>query len=233
MYGGGGYDGGGASQFAGGGFMPSQGAAGGPGSAKKDYSKSNQSLRAFTIKQLHDGTAALHDDAAVIDGKEVANNDAGDDASRARLAEIQPGGYVRAHGHFQSFNSERSMVAFNVTYHFLQAIFQHVHHTKGTGAPAGGYAAPAAGGGYGAAPAAGYGAAPAAGGGGLTAVQQEVMAVFSAPDALTDTGLSINDVQARLGGRLSYPTVRDAVEMLMNQGHIYSTIDESHFRACA
>lgn len=57
-----------------------------------------------------------------------------------------------------------------ITYHFLQCIFQHVHLTKGGGAALGGAGAAALGGvkqeqagGFGGAPAGGFGGAPAAG----------------------------------------------------------------------
>ena len=41
-------------------------------------------------------------------------NEGDDEATRARLAEIRVGSYIRAHGHFQSFNQEKAMVAFNI-----------------------------------------------------------------------------------------------------------------------
>lgn len=50
------------------------------------------------------------------------------------------GVYVRVHGTMRSLNKERSLLAFHVhpvsdfnevTYHALQAVFQHAHLTKG------------------------------------------------------------------------------------------------------
>lgn len=261
--------------------MPSQGAGGAPGSnIKKDYSKQNQTLRAFTIKQLSDAQFSPESDSPVVDGKDVSNftivarvvaveeqnlmyvyrvddgtgrlsvkywiSSEGDDtAARARLAEIQPGSYVRCHGHFQSFQSERSMVAFNirpvtdfneVTYHNLQAIMQHLHLTRGG---AGGAPAAIAG----AAPVGGYGApaavAPPVAGGfgdgasGLSAIQQEILAVFTAPDAAgAEVGISIDQAIGRCGNKFTYAQVRDAVEMLQNEGLLYSTVDDQHYKSC-
>lgn len=33
-----------------------------------------------------------------------------------------------------------------------------------------------------------------------------------------------------MGGKFSYAQVRDALEGLQNEGHIYSTIDDQHFK---
>ncbi|PRW56187.1 replication A 32 kDa subunit A-like [Chlorella sorokiniana] len=166
---------------------------------------------------------------------------------KQRRAEWRAGSYVRVHGHISNFGKNQEVIAFNIrpvtdhneiTYHFLQCIFQHAHLVKG--APGGGavkqeqggYGAPAA-----AAPAAGgYGGAPAAGGynpnGGLSAVQADVMNFFNAPDAQGDAGISLDDVLARAGGRYSMVQIREAVDALQNEGHLYSTIDENHFKSC-
>jgi hypothetical protein len=39
-------------------------------------------------------------------------------------------------------------------------------------------------------------------------------------------------VLARAGGRYSLVQVREAVDALQNEGHLYSTIDENHFKSC-
>ncbi|KIZ06585.1 replication factor A2 [Monoraphidium neglectum] len=67
-------------------------------------------------------------------------------ACAQKLAEWRPGTYVRAIGHVRTFNGSRSVQAFSirpihdfneVTYHYLQAIFQHLHLLKGGGTGAG------------------------------------------------------------------------------------------------
>jgi replication factor A2 len=39
-------------------------------------------------------------------------------------------------------------------------------------------------------------------------------------------------VLARAAGRYSLVQVREAVEGLQNEGHLYSTIDENHYKSC-
>ena len=41
----------------------------------------------------------------------------------------------------------------------------------------------------------------------------------------------IADVVAALNGRFTDAQVREAVESLVNDGHLYSTIDDAHFRS--
>lgn len=274
MYAGGGFEGG-ASQFAGGGFMPSQGAA--TGSAqKKSFDNKNQTLRAVTVKQLHKACSVSMDDTLIIDDQEITNvslvarivskeeqnvacnlclddgtgqiktqyyvDQAEDETMRQRRAEWQPGTYVRVHGSMRSLNRERSLLAFNVhpvtdfnevTYHSLQAVFQHAHLTKGAAAmkPEGG--APAYNGATATAP------APAAGGYGggdqLPPMQKEVLDIYTnerAAGTLGGQGLSVAEVAQKLGGRLSVAQVQQAVVALTDQGHLYSTIDDQHFMPC-
>ena len=74
MFAGGDAYGAGASQFNGGGFMPSPGAqaAGGNSVQKSNYGNQSQSMRRVTIKQIYsagEGSA----DGVIIDGKEISN----------------------------------------------------------------------------------------------------------------------------------------------------------------
>lgn len=39
-------------------------------------------------------------------------------------------------------------------------------------------------------------------------------------------------VLARAAGRYSLVQVREAVEGLQNEGHLYTTIDENHYKSC-
>jgi hypothetical protein len=69
----GGFDGG-ASQFNGGGFMPTPGGPAGGGSAqKKSYDQTSQAVRRVTIKQLHKALDQSTSDTVILDGKEVVN----------------------------------------------------------------------------------------------------------------------------------------------------------------
>nr|XP_002740859.2 PREDICTED: replication protein A 32 kDa subunit-like [Saccoglossus kowalevskii] len=57
--------------------------------------------------------------------------------------------------------------------------------------------------------------------------QTEETAIQSCHD---DTGISIDVIGQRLRG-MSKDAIRNAVEFLSNEGHIYSTIDDDHFKS--
>ena len=137
-----------------------------------------------------------------------------------------------------------------LTVHMLDVILAHKKATgarkvEAAGAGAGGAAAAAAAGGarpgaYGAAAAGGFkaeyggGEVPMqmGGGGGDMSVREQVLHAFATgPDAGTDGGCSVSSVAsslAQLG--LSYAQVQEAIQQLSNDGHLYSTIDEEHYK---
>ena len=166
----------------------------------------------------------------------------GDDLERQRLAELREGIYVKAFGHIATYHNERQLTTFSakpitdyneVTYHLSRVIFEHLQHVKGGAEMAGGAAGvpkvePA----YGAAPAA---AAPAAFGGtnNVTPIQEEILKIFNAPDALViEAGLTIGDVIARANNRYNQQQVMSAVIFLVDEGLLYSTIDDAHWKSC-
>lgn len=173
-------------------------------------------------------------------------NDAQDDFERQRRAELREGIYVKVFGHLSQYNNEGQITCFSarpltdyneVSYHLSQVIFQHLHLTKG-GADAGLQAPKFEGAGaglngtYAAAPV----GAPIAFGGnnGMNPVQSEVMNIFNAPDAVAlDAGFTIPDVIARSGNRLNQQQVMMAVNYLVEEGFLYSTIDDAHWKSCA
>ena len=71
------------------------------------------------------------------------------------------------------------------------------------------------------------GAAPAAGG----SCSDDVFSIFNGPQGQDPNGVNIADVVAALNGRFTDAQVREAVESLVNDGHLYSTIDDAHFRS--
>jgi replication factor A2 len=146
------------------------------------------------------------------------------------------GQYVRVYGHIRVFQGQRSVIAFNlrpvtdfneITYHFLEVVYCNAHN----GARAA--AAPAAAAGVGAAAAAhtAYAtpgaAAPAAGG----SCSDQVFSIFNGPQGADPNGVNIADVVTALNGRFTDAQVREAVESLVNDGHLYSTVDDAHFRS--
>eukprot|EP00898_Chlorokybus_atmophyticus_P003132 jgi/Chlat1/381/Chrsp10S01526 len=124
-----------------------------------------------------------------------------------------------------------------VTYHFLECIQSHLINTKGL-VPGGdggaqlpqpahigaqyqpsGLASSAVGGG-----------AAGGGGGGAGSVNDRVLEVFSEPAAnQSEPGLNVDHVAAVL--RMDKETIKRAVDYLVSEGHLYSTIDDDHFKA--
>eukprot|EP00192_Tetraselmis_astigmatica_P020965 CAMPEP_0117668312 /NCGR_PEP_ID=MMETSP0804-20121206/11474_1 /TAXON_ID=1074897 /ORGANISM="Tetraselmis astigmatica, Strain CCMP880" /LENGTH=276 /DNA_ID=CAMNT_0005476179 /DNA_START=95 /DNA_END=925 /DNA_ORIENTATION=+ len=271
---------GGASQFTGGGFMPSQ-AGGDPGSAQKKPAGGQATLRAVTVKQLHEASSQAVDDQYMLDGEELTNitilgrivhteenatclsfkiNDGTgvvdvrywNDRDESELlqqnkAQWCMNAYVRIHGGLRSFGNDKHLMAFNiravtdfneVTYHQLQVIFQHEHIIRG-GRPSGntgGAQAPvkpepaAAAGAYG-----GMGAGAdlnEIGNDGLNHAQRMVKAIFDAPEcAQSEAGLHIQEAIRRLAGKMSEAEVREAVDFLTAECHIYTTTDDCHYKS--
>jgi len=46
-----------------------------------------------------------------------------------------------------------------------------------------------------------------------------------------DEGLQRDEVAEQLNGKMSKKEVNDALDYLSGEGHIYSTIDDDHFKA--
>jgi len=195
-----------------------------------------------TVLRVDDGTG-------IVSIKYWGDNDdeggaAGDDGAAARRAAWQPGAYIRVHGNLRAFDGARSLVAFNVrpvadhneiTYHLAQCMLQHAHLSRASSGGATAIAANAAGG-VAAAPAAAAKAENAAGGDpnavgadGLTGAQREAKAQVAALGG-GPQGAAVDDIVAALSGRVSEALVRDAVGFLLEEGHLYSTVDENHVK---
>jgi len=175
--------------------------------------------------------------------------DAGDDdAMSERRSQCREGAYVRVIGTVRSFQNTLHVVSHDVrpvedhnqiTHHFLEAIFQHCQRTKAPPVVQGGGSWSQAG-------------APAqsnqlkssialednAGGASndCNAMQNEVLSFFNQNDSPDDdgTGLSLDVVAASLQQKgIQERDVRSAVEYLANEGHLYSTIDDNHYKSTA
>ena len=57
-----------------------------------------------------------------------------------------------------------------------------------------------------------------------------VNAVFGGPQGEGKNGINVQTVVTALTGRFTDAQVREAVESLVNDGHLYSTIDDEHFK---
>ncbi|KAL3869242.1 hypothetical protein ACJMK2_041949 [Sinanodonta woodiana] len=144
--------------------------------------------------------------------------------------------YVRVCGNVRAFGGKRNIVAFKITpvtdmneltYHILEVIHSSVALSKMHNQPDGGMAL------------AngdkkmeiGYTNSNTNGGGmfnGLTPVQSQVHTVIR--NTLTDHGINVESVCKQLRG-VPEKAVRDAIEFLSSEGHIYSTIDDEHYKA--
>lgn len=188
----------------------------------------------------------LDDGTGLIECKHfmTSTDDAGRNLEEQRLAEIQQGMYVRVFGHLsKSMGSPgittfaiRPVTDFNeVTYHLAQIVFQHVHLTKGLDQTAAA-AAP-----LGAAGAGGFGVGapvPAMAGfgqgqDGLTPVRQQILDAFRSPQAQNSVqGFAVDDVMGFTNNRFTSQQVMQAIAFLVEEGHLYSTTDDAHWKAC-
>eukprot|EP00873_Tetraselmis_striata_P009563 jgi/Tetstr1/429827/TSEL_019694.t1 len=152
--------------------------------------------------------------------------------------------HVRIHGHVRSFNGERQVVAYSirtitdfneVTYHYLQAIFQHEHITRMHGANANAGPSP-----MGVKPEAPtFAAAPGPAGGvnaigddGLNQAQRLCKQVFESGEcAQSEVGFTAQEVMGRLNGQLSAQHVKEAIDFLVQECHVYTTTDDDHFKS--
>ncbi|XP_070691486.1 replication protein A 32 kDa subunit isoform X2 [Pempheris klunzingeri] len=152
---------------------------------------------------------------------------------------LPPGTYVKVSGNLRSFQNHRSVVAFSVrpledmneiTSHMLEVVQAHMALGKPQSTSGGGgggmssnatpTSRPDVGG--------SYAGANEMLNNGLSANQNQVLSLIrSCPEP---QGISIQDLKLRLGG-ISLSIIKQAVEFLSNEGHIFSTIDEDHYKS--
>lgn len=145
------------------------------------------------------------------------------------------GSYVHIYGTYKSSNNNSSFVAHGVrevtdsneiTFHLMECMFVDAHLKKSAGMlPVGGDA--------GVAPTAPYGGdvkpqVVAEQMGGLNDLQTRLMGFFNSDRS--DNGLSVSSLLHNVP-MYNEMQVREAVETLMLQGNIYSTIDDNHFKS--
>lgn len=157
---------------------------------------------------------------------------------------LLPGTYVKVSGNLRSFQNHRSVVAFSVrpledmneiTSHMLEVVQAHMVLSKpqtmsGAGGGMSSSVTPmsrptmASAGGMGG----GYAGGNDMANNGLSPNQNQVLSLIrSCPEP---QGISIQDLKQRLSG-ISLAVIKQAVEFLSNEGHIFSTIDEDHYKS--
>lgn len=165
-------------------------------------------------------------------------------------AALAENAYVHVVGKFRTLTNRKQIHAFSVrpitdhneiTNHFLQVIFEHYQRVKGplsrlTGAGLAGGIQNVSGNYGGSAMGFTNAYAGGAGGGGMMGGPQDAMDPQSravhdafAADMSSDSGLSISAVAARL--KMSVPQVTAVCQNLVNEGFMYSTIDEQHYKS--
>uniref|UniRef100_UPI0037E99632 replication protein A 32 kDa subunit n=1 Tax=Semicossyphus pulcher TaxID=241346 RepID=UPI0037E99632 len=154
---------------------------------------------------------------------------------------LPPGTYVKVSGNLRSFQNHRSVVAFGVrpledmneiTSHMLEVVQAHMVLNKSQTTPAEGggmssnitpMSRPDTGSMGGS-----YAGAREMVNNGLSANQNQVLSLIkSSPDP---QGISIQELKQRLSA-ISLAVIKQAVEFLSNEGHIFSTIDEDHYKS--
>ncbi|XP_029360967.1 replication protein A 32 kDa subunit [Echeneis naucrates] len=156
---------------------------------------------------------------------------------------LPPGTYVKVSGNLRSFQNHRSVVAFSVrpledmnevTSHMLEVVQAHLVLSKpqGTLAVGGGMSSNVMLTSHPGMSSTGmvvsYAGAHDMANNGLSGNQNQVLSLIrGCPDP---QGISIQDLKQRLSG-MSLAVIKQAVEFLSNEGHIFSTIDEDHFKS--
>ncbi|KAK2854761.1 hypothetical protein Q7C36_006630 [Tachysurus vachellii] len=156
---------------------------------------------------------------------------------------IPPDTYVKVSGNLRSFQNNRSLVAFSVrpledmneiTSHMLEVVQAHMqlikpHNMMGGGGSMNSSTMPMSRPGLGGMGMSGsYSGASSMANNGLNPNQNQVLCLIkSCPEP---QGISIQELKQRLSG-MSMTIIRQVVDFLSNEGHIFSTIDEDHFRS--
>ncbi|XP_041069645.1 replication protein A 32 kDa subunit [Carcharodon carcharias] len=148
---------------------------------------------------------------------------------------VPPGSYVKVAGHLRSFQNKKSLVAFKImaledmnelTSHMLEVVQAHLLLNKPQPAPGGSLALHT--------PTRNESAMGMYAGGndalmnGLTSQQSQVLNLIR--NCREQEGMSI-DYMRRTLKNMTIVAIKQAVEFLSNEGHIYSTVDEDHFRS--
>ncbi|NWX36136.1 RFA2 protein, partial [Notiomystis cincta] len=146
---------------------------------------------------------------------------------------VPPGTYVKVAGHLRSFQNKKSLVAFKImplenmnefTTHILEIVNAHMILRKNlmsaSKVPQSFSTGISDMGGYG-----GGGSLPV---NGLTAHQSQVLNLIKS--CHVPEGMSLQDLKLQLHS-MSMSTIKQAVEFLSSEGHIYSTVDDDHYKS--
>nr|KAJ3418662.1 DNA-directed RNA polymerase I subunit rpa2 [Polyrhizophydium stewartii] len=193
----------------------------------------------------------LDDGTGTVECKKFFGDGGDEEEEAARLAQFSEGVYVRVVGQLRAFASRKTLVLFSVrpvhsaneiTLHCLEAITMHLALTRGLQPmPAQQMQQqmqqPQAGafGGFGGAQQHMHQQGQQQqqmqfGAGMFTPLQQEIMMLVSQQQHTVE-GMALDALAFRLRGRAGADEVRSTVDYLSAEGHLYSTIDDAHFKA--
>ncbi|KAM9532367.1 replication protein A 32 kDa subunit [Guaruba guarouba] len=146
---------------------------------------------------------------------------------------VPPGTYVKVAGHLRSFQNKRSLVAFKImplenmnefTTHMVEIVNAHMilrrNLMSASKAPQSFSTGMGDVGGYG-----GGGSLPV---NGLTVHQTQVLNLIK--NCPVPEGMSLQELKVQLHN-MSMSTIKQAVEFLSSEGHIYSTVDDDHYKS--
>lgn len=158
-----------------------------------------------------------------------------DDASGENTV-VPPETYVKVAGHLRSFQNKKSLVAFKImpledmnefTAHILEVVNAHMMLNKSHSQlqPSAGRASFSNPGMSEAGNFSGNSFLPA---NGLTPAQNQVLNLIKA--CPRPEGLNFHDLKNQLH-HMTVASIKQAVDFLSNEGHIYSTVDDDHFKS--
>jgi replication factor A2 len=191
-----------------------------------------------------------------LDSAESAAGDQGldDPHGASSRSEWKKGTYVQIFGHLRVFQGTKHIVAFTIrpihdknelTFHLLDCVYTHLHtvsKTQGSVQVTGQKRIMGPGAGLDDKPAfqqqqqqanpmANLYDANAISNMGMSPVQRGCYDAFHAPEVVhMDNGLSFNDLRQKLGNQFTEPQLRQAIKDLADDGHVYTTIDDNHFK---
>lgn len=147
---------------------------------------------------------------------------------------VPPETYVKVAGHLRSFQNKKSLVAFRIiplddmnefTAHILEVVNAHMMLARANSQPSVGRAPinnP------GMAEAGNFGGNSFIPANGLTVAQNQVLNLIKA--CPRPEGLNFHDLKNQLP-HMTIASIKQAVDFLSNEGHIYSTVDDDHFKS--
>jgi replication factor A2 len=206
-------------------------------------------VRSYDVHSTHI-VYSIEDSTGLIEVKDWLNQDDNPASAQLRQEACQDHIYVRIIGQLKDYDGSRHIVADSdsirkvktgneYTHHLLEVAYSAQRHQKTFGAsPYQPYNAASSGVGF-----------SGGNGGGMASVGQpmhaagqfqtdsknpvnvSVRAYIVAEGESSDAGVDIHECIQYLSNRHSEAEVRRAIEELTEEGHVYSTIDERHFKA--